>query len=547
MSLVLRDTSILMNANSCLCPPPHLSPCVQHIPSTPSRPRHRLRGGQSLTVPSVHVSSLIILSSTGSRSVNQDRLSPPTPDSYFFPAPAIVSPDEFTVQIDVQLDKMVGSPHKPLPQPQVPSPKTDPCFLSGDDIRKVQVFLRNRGRWEDMYDRFESSPPLHPRNAPPVPPLSQNSSSDDFSWEATHSALVDPNDPSRCSLLIHEVSLLVGLTADVDHLSPDDGCPLPDASKQVHDTLPLTLTPTKSLASRKHRDTSPPHTNVPIHPSDLPISPSSADNADPFLHCEVPLPVESRNLATPIPRHKSADAARPSPSPLRRQGQVFHFEPPLSNAPHQNTVDLDETFFHPREPPPKPTPNPPANRCSSLDRLECSLLKLEAHAPVNHRKSQSEGRSSDRAAQRKDKCPSLPPPRHLRQQHSIHEITHRKPLPLPPAHGCHFSGPPPPVPRPMLSHQYVAPRICPSAPSDHVHLEKHLTPGSFMDMDIPHAEEAGPKRRTSFRQMKSKEKMKSLVSAAKRVLAWGKNLTGSTKPPVTIQETTTVQTALDRV
>ncbi|KAF8556351.1 hypothetical protein OG21DRAFT_1495583 [Imleria badia] len=484
-------------------------------------------------------------SSTGSRSANQDYLSPPTPDSYFFPTPAIVSPDEFTVQLDVQLDKIVGSPREysiahSLPQSPVPSPKMDPCYLSGDDMRKVQVFLRNRGRWENMYDRFESSPPLRPRNAPPVLPLSQNSASDDFSWDA----LVDPTelaDPSRCSLLIHEVSLLVGLTADDDHLSPDDGCPLvPDASKQVHDILPLTLTPTKSLASRKHRDASLPHTNARVHSSHHPISPSIADNADPFLHNEVPPPIGSRNLAMPIPRHKSSDATRLTPSPLRRQGQVFHFDPPLSNAPHQNPVDLDETFFHPRKPPPKPTPNSPANRCSSLDRLESSLLKLEAHAPRNHRKSQSEGRSSDRVVQRNDNRPSLLHPRHLRQQHSIHEIMHRNPSR--PAHGSHFSGPPP-VPRPILSQQYVAPQICTSVPSNEDHLGEDRTPGSFMDMDIPRAEEAGQKRRISFRQMKSKEKMKSLVSAAKRVIAWGKNLAGSTNPPVTAQEMTTVQSA----
>ena len=378
---------------------------------------------------------------------------------------------------------------------------------------------------------------------PRVPPSSQDG---DFSWEATHPALVGSNelpDPSRYSLLIHEVSLLVGLTADDDHPSPDDAdsCPLvSDASKQVPDILPLSITPTKSLASRKHRNASRPHTtntNAPVHPSNIPIPPSinaHADNTSSNLHTEMRPPVGPMDLVTPIPRQKNADAGRRSLSPRRRQGQVFHFEPSLNNVPHRNAVVLDETFSHPREPPPKPTLNPTPNRCSSLDRLECSLRKLEAHAPRNHRKSQSEG-SPDHVAQRKDKRPSLPPPRRLRQQQSSHEIIHRN-LSRP-ARGCHLSGPPPPVPRPTPFHQPV-PRVCPAVPlgDRDDHREEDLTPGSFMDMDIAHGEEAWQKRRASFRQVASKERMKSLVSVAKRVsrgvIAWGKNLTGSTKPPV---------------
>lgn len=421
-------------------------------------------------------------------------------------------------------------------------------------MSKAQALLRNRGRWENMYDRFESSPPHRPHNAPRVPPVSQDSANDAFSWEATRSVLVDPNelpDPSRYSLLIHEVSLLVGLAADDDHLSPGDCCPLvPDGPKQVPDILPLSLTPTKSLASRKRRNASlpgPTNTNVQVHPSSIPISPSinpHAGNANASLFNDRHPLVRSRDLVTSNARHKGADAVRPSSSPRRRQGQVFHFEPPLSNTYHRNAVDLDETFSHPREPPPKPTLNPPANRCSSLDRLECSLRKLEAHAPGNHRKSRSEGRSPDHVAQRKDKRPSLPPPRHLKKQQSTHEIMRRKPSC--PAVDCHFSGPPP-VSRSVPLHQYVVSRTCPAVPLDDEHREEDHTPGSFMDMDIPLAEETSQKRRVSFRQVTSKEKMKSLVRVARRVsrgvIAWGKNLTGSTKPSVTGRETTTIQSA----
>lgn len=492
-------------------------------------------------------------------SATQDHISPLTPESYFPPAPTIVTPDEFTLQLDVQFDNMVGgSPHKPsiahlLPQPLVPSSKSDPSFLSEDDLSKVQVSLKSGGRWENTYDHCESSPPLRPRNAPRTLPVSQDSASDALSWEATHSALVNPNefpDPSRYSLLINEVSLLVGLAADDDHHSPGDCCPLvPDGSKQVPDILPLSLTPTKSLAPRKHRNAShpaPTNTTVQVHPPSIPISPSInpiANNANATLHNEKPRPVRSRGLVTSIPRHKGADAVRPSLSPRRRQGQVFHFEPPINNAYHRNAVDLDETFVHPREPPPKPTPDPPANRCSSLDRLECSLRKLEAHAPSNHRKSQSEGWSPVHVVQRKDKRPSLPPPQRLKKQQSTREIVRRNP-----SHqgvDCHFSSPPPPVPRLIPPHQYVVPRSCPGTPLDDEYREEDHTPGSFMDMDIPLMEETSEKRQASFRQVTSKEKMKSLVNMAKRVsrgvIAWGKNLTGSTKPSVNGQEITTVQ------
>lgn len=423
-------------------------------------------------------------------------------------------------------------------------------------MSKAHPFLRDRGRWENMYDRFESSPPLRPHDAPCVPPVSQDSVNDAFSWEPTHSALMDANelpDPSRYSLLIHEVSLLVGLAADDEHLLPSDCCPfVPDGPKQVPDTLPLSLTPTKSLAARKHKNASPPgptNTNVRVHQSSIPISPSvnpHADNANASLQSEKPPPVKSRDLVTPIARHRGVDAVRPSLSPRRRQGQVFHFEPPLSNRYHRNAVDPDEAFFHPREPPPKPTLSPLANRCSSLDRLECSLRKLEAHAPGNHRKSQSEGRSPDYLAQRKDKRPSLPPSRHLKKQQSTHETMRRKPS----CHAvdCHFSASPLLVSRSIPLHQYIVPRTCPAVPLDDEHREEDHTPGSFMDMDIPLAEEASQKRRASFRQVTSKDKMKSLVRVARRmsrgVIAWGKNLTGSTKPSVTGQETATVQSDL---
>lgn len=470
----------------------------------------------------------------GSRSTDYDVFSPSTPDSYFSPTPAIVSPDQFTFQIDVQLDRMVGSPHSSsithLPQSAVPSPKADPRLLPGDDLSKMQVYLRNKGRWADMYDRLESSPPLRPHNPPHVLPSPQDGASDDFSWEAAHSPLVDPDqlpDPSRCSLLIHQVSLLVGLTSDDVHLFPNDGCPLvPDSPIQVHDTLPLNLTPTHSLASGKHRNAG---TNIRLHPPNLPIPPSIPGDAN---HSHgLPL-VGSRDPAIPIPRYKNADAPCPSLSSRRRQGQVF---PPLSNMLNLNLVDLDETFCHPRHPPPKP----PANRSFSLDRLESSLLKLEAHAPRNHRKSQSEGRPSDHVSQCKVSRPSLPPPRRLKQQQSSSEITHRSSSRS--AHERRFSGPPP-VPRPIPPHQHVTPRICPPAPLDDNHFEGDPTPGSFMDMDIPQTEEPQQKRRTSLRPVKGKEKMQGLVGVAKRVgrgvIAWGKNLTGSTKP-----QKTTVQSA----
>lgn len=444
---------------------------------------------------------------------------------------------------------MVGeSPHRSAithlsPQPPVPSPETDSGFPSEDDMTKAQAFTRNRGHWENMYHRFESSPPLRPR----VPPLSQHRATDPLSWEATRSAPVDPNellDLSRYSLLIHEVSLLVGLAADDDHLSSGDGSPLAPAGPQrAPDILPLSLTPTKSLASQKHSNTSllrPTDANVQLHSSSIPINPH-ADNANASLHNEKP--------PSPIARHKSADPIHRSLSPRRRQGQVFHFDPPLSNAHRRNALDLDETFTRPREPPPKPTPIPLSNRCSSLDRLECSLRKLEAHAPANHRKSQSEGRSLDQVTQRKAKRPSLPPlppplppPRRLKKQRSTHETIHCSPSR--PAVDCHFSGPSSPVSRPVPLHQYVAPQTCPAVLLDDKHREEVHTPGSFMDMDIPLTDEASQKRQSSFRKATSKEKMKNLLSRVSRgVSAWGKNLTGSTKPSTTGQKMTTVQSA----
>ena len=413
------------------------------------------------------------------------------------------------------------------------SPRESPLpplpYSKEDDASKIQVFLRNSGRWENIHGPFESSPPR-------VPPRPR----DRAARETPHSAIVDPNDDaSRCSLLIHEVSLLVGLAPDDLYPSPDDTCPLvSDRSNQVPDILPLTLTPTKSLASRKRTNIGLPptlDTNVQNHPATTPIFPNitpRSDRSTPILHSDEALPVP----VTPTPRHKN-DSVRPSLSPRRRHGQVFHREPPLIDAPRRNVAVLDETFIHPREPPPKPILDSPPNRCSSLDRLERSLLKLEAHAPRNHRKSYSEERSSIYAAQRMDKRPSLPPPRRLKKEHSSHDIRYRNPSL--PTHGRRLSDPPP-VPTPIPVRQHVAPPISPASPID-----EELTPTSFMDMDIPWMQETSQKRQASFRQLTGRAKMKSLVRAAKTasrgVIAWGKNLTGSTKPSVAGLETTAIQ------
>jgi len=65
---------------------------------------------------------------------------------------------------------------------------------------------------------------------------------------------------------------------------------------------------------------------------------------------------------------------------------------------------------------------------------------------------------------------------------------------------------------------------------------ENTTPGSFMDMDIPQIE-VSQKPQASF----PSNKMKNLIIVARRLsrgmIAWGKNLAGSTK--LSLEETTT--------
>ena len=347
------------------------------------------------------------------------------------------------------------------------------------------------------------------------------SAADNFSWEPnTHPAIVDPtdlSDPSRYSLLIHEVSLLVGIAPDDLYASSDDSHSLVHKrSNHLPDILPLTLTPTKSLTSRNHRNAGLPHptnTDTYVRPSDIPNPPPD-------------------NFTAPFARRKNVGGVRPSLPLTRRQGQVFHIEPSLGVPPLQNAVDLDETFIHPREPPPKPTSNSPADRCSSLDRLEQSLLKLEAHAPRKHRKSQSEEQAPHYIAHWKNRRPSLPPPRRLKREPSSHEIMPR--LPSRPTHAYHFSDCPP-LPGPVPLPQNVAPKISSIAPNE------DRLPGSFMDMDIPCTKETLEKRQASLCQLPGKEKVKSLVRAAKTasrgVITWGKFFMGTPKSPAAGHET----------
>ncbi|KAG9316667.1 hypothetical protein JVU11DRAFT_2727 [Chiua virens] len=266
---------------------------------------------------------------------------------------------------------------------------------------------------------------------------------------------------------------------------------------------------------------------------------SQPDSTSTSIHDRKPAPVGSTDPVMPTSRHKCTDADRSLLSASRRQGRVFHFEPPVGNASRPDALELDKTFLDPREPPPKPISNLTANRCSSLDRLECSLMKLEAYGPYHHRKSQSDERAPVRVAHRSDKRPSLPPPRRLKKPQSSHDIAHCNRSH--PAYDCLPSGHP--FPKQMPVRPCNTPGILPVASLNHEDHEHTLTPGSFMDMDITCAEEASRKRQDPVHHAKNKEKMKGLVGIAKRVsqgvIAWGKNLTGSTKPSNKVQDTVT--------
>ncbi|KAF9227303.1 hypothetical protein BS17DRAFT_458461 [Gyrodon lividus] len=449
-------------------------------------------------------------------------------------------------------------------------------LLSERETKKVQEFLREWGEREGRRWGAEDSPTLHLHhdNAPQIPFRSGDRTSDEFSWEARDSDSDDINGfggATRCSALIHEVSLMVGLPSDEDQLLPSDGRPIPDVPEHVEwdsqdivgttDILVERLPPLPPGGTQPHFSSLRRPRNIRLVPPEGELQSEkrrgALHGAYPFLarKCksvdEVPIKtpqppilplspqkspaVRPRGIAVPTPRYKSAETIRPSLSARRCQGQVFPLKEPTGHGPSRSAVDIDEAFIHPREPVPKPTTSP-AKRISALDRLESSLIRLKAHAPGHHHKSQSETEGSRRSfkdlVQTKEKRPSFPSVLRPRKQRSSHDISHRDMAR--PARGRHFSSPVPPVSGPSwAAPQATMESTCVTALLNATHhSEKRAPVGSFMDMDAPTRKPTQP-HRTSFRSSVNKEKVKKLVRAAARmsqgVVAWGKNLAGSKK------------------
>ncbi|KAF9241637.1 hypothetical protein BU15DRAFT_73365 [Melanogaster broomeanus] len=346
--------------------------------------------------------------------------------------------------------------------------------LSERETKKVQEFLREWGERESRRVRSEDSS-SQCDNLPRVP--SGDRASDEFSWEArdSDSDSGDVNglgDATRCSVLIHEVSLMVGIPSDEEQPLGDNGHPsapdvpehlerenqdvavlgAPDVSLRRQPPLPPEIThANQTPSSRKFVNTRlppPGMAGIGVFPTDVLGPPDRGPQADkgraalyggfpvlaqkcgrvddvaiiipqlppvpPLSPQKSPSVLRPRGMVTAVPR-KSAEVIRPGLS-ARRQGQVFQFGEPIVHRPCSGTVVMDEEFFHPREPP-KPTISP-AQRISALDRLESSLVRLKAHAPGHHHKSESEvavsGRSSrdlaqgGREAAVSSDCPSYP-------------------------------------------------------------------------------------------------------------------------------------------
>ncbi|KIK97746.1 hypothetical protein PAXRUDRAFT_9998 [Paxillus rubicundulus Ve08.2h10] len=477
-------------------------------------------------------------------------------------------------------------------------------LLSETETKKVQEFLRGWSEREGRRGSAAAGPMLHHDNAPQVPPKSGDRASDEFSWNPGHPDCdVDDGlgDATRCSALIHEVSLMVGLPSEEDQILPGDGRPpVPDVPENVEcqnqDTTgatdiyvemqPPSPPETRFFSPRRPRNICPPSQktmSIGVRTTDAPISPNGEQHDDwrrGALHGDYPflarkfksvdafpikspqlspilplspqksLAVRPRGVDAPIPRYKSAENVRLSQSARRRQGYIFMPRGSLDHGANGSSLDINEVFTHPREPAPKPTTSP-ANRISALDRLESSLDRLKAHAPGHHHKSQSEAggpmRASKGLAQATEKRPSLPSVLRPRKQRSSHDISHRNV-----AHsvrGRHYSSSIPPVSGPSwAAPQDAMESICPTAPlSVTCPSGKRAPVGSFMDMDA-HIQKPTQPHRASFRSSVNKEKVKKLVKAAARmsqgVIAWGKSLTGSIKSGNTRGETSPSRSAV---
>lgn len=362
---------------------------------------------------------------------------------------------------------------------------------------------------------------------------------DDYSWEAAETE--DGVDPRPCSMLLHEVSKMVGL---------------PPEQSRMEDQFSIASTPPglgtlDQLTQNDQGFSQNLDLSSSYQPAALVRSSTNISSGDDFdvgdratsgvcQHVDQPLDVAPRAPAThgvlagsntsirgyqdesvtpksmDVPiilatspdatflrdpscdsfmnRQRSPGRARPTDGNMKRRGQIFNVEEARIPAVSIGAlaINVDRTFVPTREPPPPPPPLPTLS-AKRVSALNFSLSRLKAHGSQQQKSSTMEKADARGHVSSKDRGPPLFTASRERKHQS--GVTTR-PYPRS-AHGRHFSSP-------MLNGAPMAPR--PTIDPIHAHLReraaklfpcpenREVTMRSFMEMDV-----APPKAQLSRR------------------------------------------------
>lgn len=462
--------------------------------------------------------------------------------------------DEFPTYLakDLPVTRLSSSPPSPLSHDLLPPPsRSEICNLfSEDETTAVREFLRVWG----SNKRVKESPSKLRMGQDEVPGIP---SDDDYSWEATD--LEDGvEDPASCSMLLHEVSQMVGIPSEQSTVEGQSSIastpPGPDTlgrllqdSHEGSQSLDLpSYHHSAALASNSNflpdganvcerasssscrRGAAPQHSvascsvaernssiredrvnTVAMKKMDVPVilttisnEAYSVDSCDLVLH--------QRSLR----REKSTD------SNLRRRGQIFNVEKQVLHAASSSAVDLCTSYVPTRDPPPlPPLPAPSARRVSALDRLETSLSKLKAHN--SHQRKSSKVEKANVPLEVRRPSPFTTP---RERKHQSSTAAH---LPDPRSgHGRHFSSPTADI-APRQNH-----RKAPRAETGPVNARlqeraaklfpypenQELTMRSFMEMDVVPPPPSSPHRTSRLGRVAAR--------LSQGITNWGRNITG---------------------
>ncbi|KIK47139.1 hypothetical protein CY34DRAFT_9172 [Suillus luteus UH-Slu-Lm8-n1] len=449
-----------------------------------------------------------------------------------------------------------------IPTPQIPPSRDLPlppsrsesCNLfSEDETTAVREFLRVWGS-----NKRAKESPSKLRMGEEAPGIQ---SDDDYSWEA---AEVEDGvgDFASCSMLLHEVSQMVGIPSDTSAM---EGQSSVASTPPGPDTLGRLLQDSHGSLQSLDLPSSYHSAALARNPNFLPDGADVCERASsgPFQRVDQPLDVAPRHsvtscsvtesnasiredqgvavksmdvpviLTTTSNEAHSVDScdsdlhqqlrlrrAKSSDSNLRRRGQIFNVEKQVLHAASSGAVDLYTSYVPTRDPPPlPPLPGPSTRRVSALDRLETSLSKLKAHNS-HQRKSSKVERANVRLEDRRPSPFTTPRERKHQSSVAVHLPDSHS------GHGRHFSNPMSNV-TPHQSH-----RKAPRAETRPVNARlqeravklfpypenRELSMRSFMEMDVAPPPPPPPRRMSKLGRVAAR--------LSQGITNWGRNITG---------------------